>query len=92
MRTGLALACLSLLAAGALVVSGFALIVRFHQTNAFKQRQDLVWHVVFCDIEAQVLADKTISLSEKQRAVRFYDGLLVRDIRTTSCGLKVPRR
>lgn len=76
----------------ALVVAGVSLIVRFNQTNTLRQRQDRVWRVVLCDIEQQTLADKKTSLPDKIRAVQFYDGLLVKDIKTAPCGLKPPRR
>lgn len=91
LTTTLVIVVSSLLAAGALALSGVALLVRFHETNAFKLRQDKVWHVVICDIEKGVLADKKTPTAEKVSFLKFYDGLLVHDVKTTPCNL-LPRR
>lgn len=91
-HTKLVIAVIALTVFVAMVVSGVSLIARFNQTNVLRERQDRVWHVVLCDIEQQTLSDKKTSLAEKIQAVKFYDGLLVRDIQTAPCGLTIPRR
>lgn len=69
-------------------VTAWALYDRFQQSNRNRQANALVWHVVICDIEKQVLADKRSSPAEKVRFIEFYDHLLVVDVHAAPCGLQ----
>lgn len=61
---------------------------RFVQTNKARVDNKAAWHAVVCDIESQVIDAPKASASDKRDAIKFYDGILTRDIHTTGCGLQ----
>ncbi len=88
MKTALLIAFFSMCAAGALIISGVSLMMRFHQTNTLRADQTHAWVAVICDIEHQVVSSK-LPLTQKLKDVKFYDGLLINDIHTAACGIPI---
>jgi hypothetical protein len=78
---------LALLTVISLVVSSWALVTRFNETNRLRDENAKIWHAVVCDIEVQVGQDKKLSHSRKVFVLRFYDRLLMDDAHAAPCGL-----
>jgi hypothetical protein len=71
-------------------LTGWALYSRFEQTNRNRDTNAAIWHAVICSIEQQSLNDPFTSNDSKRASVKFFDGLLMDDVHTTGCGLKLP--
>lgn len=67
--------------------AGFALVSRFDATSKARQNNKETWHGVICSIEKFTVQRKDLSLERKQSALKFYDDLLVNNVKTTPCGL-----
>lgn len=93
-RTKVALAIASVAILLSLAAAGGALISRFSITNEARHNNALVWHGVICSIENFTVQRSDISREKKVTALKFYDNLLVQNVKTTPCGLveKLNRR
>jgi hypothetical protein len=49
------------------------------------------WRAVICSIEKVAIKNPETPRDQKVRSVEFFDGLLVNNVRTAPCGLRVPR-
>ena len=70
----------------AIVLAAWALYARFQESNAYREADARIWHAVVCQIEQAVLKQHLSPVKER-KALRFYDHLLVADVRTDGCGL-----
>jgi DNA-binding transcriptional regulator of glucitol operon len=80
-----ALAIITMLA---MLLAGWAFLTRFDQTNKLRSDQDHAWHGVICTIERASIKNPNTTVQEKLQDLKFFDGLLTTDVRTTPCGLK----
>jgi hypothetical protein len=71
-------------------LAGYELYARHRQTNTNQVQNAMVWHAVLCSIEQQTLNDPFASNSAKRAQLLFFDGLLVHDVHTKGCGLRLP--
>jgi hypothetical protein len=73
-------------------VSAWALYSRFEEGNKARTSNANIWHAVLCDIEQRVLlpqkGDPHQTNAQINRALDYYDHLLVVDAHAAPCGLK----
>lgn len=91
-RWRLAIDFLALLAAVAIILSGWALYDRFSTSNHARSENRAVWHAVICGIEQAVVKDDKThkrTADHTRTVLAFYDRLLVEDVHAAPCGIVV---
>ena len=78
-RFRVGLVALAALSFAAIVLSAWAIY-------AYHQADDRIWHAVICHIEHATLKQH-LPADRERTVLRFYDRLLVHDVRTAGCGL-----